>query len=66
LVDERLVDLEDGDREALQVRQRGVARAEVVERQVDAQVLQRPQPMLDGLAVLEQQPLSIGRWAGRL
>ena len=38
---ERAVDLEHVDREALEVRQRGVAGAEIVHGELDAEVLQR-------------------------
>ncbi len=44
LLDERLVDLEDVDREALQVAERRIAGAEVVDGEPHAQRLELPQP----------------------
>jgi hypothetical protein len=54
---ERPVDLELVDREPLEVRQRGVAGAEVVDRQADPEALQLGQGGAGGLDVLHQHRL---------
>ena len=56
-VDERLGDLEDVQRQRVQVAQRRVARAEVVERQAHAELAQRVQRRDAALGVLEQLAL---------
>ena len=56
-VGEAAVDLDDVDREALQVGERRVAGAEVVERERDAARLQCREPLLGVLARREQDAL---------
>jgi hypothetical protein len=56
-VDEGLVDLEDVDREAAQVAERGVAGAEVVDRQPDAERLQLTEPGDGRVGVVHEQAL---------
>ena len=56
-VDERLVDLEDVDREAADVVQRRVAGAEVVDRELDAELLQLAEPCDRQVHVLHHHAL---------
>src|SRR5829696_2445614 len=56
-VDERLVDLEDVDREAAQVAERRVAGAEVVDGQQHPEPLELPQPHAHRLDVADQDAL---------
>jgi hypothetical protein len=66
-VDERLVDLEDVDRESLEVAERRVARSEVVHRDTDAELPQLGQGLLgtprvvhqDAFGDLEYEPMGI-------
>ena len=57
IVDERLVDLEDVDREALQVSERRVAGAEIVDRETNAERLERVQPLENRRALLHEHTL---------
>src|ERR1035437_3132153 len=57
IADERLVDLDLIERELAQVVERGVAGAEVVERQADAEILELPHGSQGALALLEQHAL---------
>ena len=70
--DERPVDLEHVDREAVQVRERRVAGAEVVERERDAELVQRLQQRDRGLGLVHERRLGeleaelVGGQAGAL
>ena len=70
VLDERLVDLEGADREALEVAERGVAGPEVVDREPDAEAIERVQ-LGDRLlgaahdAALGQLEVEVGRIEGR-
>ena len=55
--DEGAIDLQDVDREAVQVGQRGIAGAEVVERQAHAEHLQGAEGLLELRRVIQQQAL---------
>src|SRR5450756_1444449 len=57
IADERLVDLDLIERELAQVVERGVAGAEVVERQADAEILHLLHRLQGAFVVLEQQTL---------
>ena len=54
VVHEAAVDLQLVDRQALQVRHRGIAGAEIVDRQVDARVLQAPHQFHVGVDIVHQ------------
>src|SRR5690348_257869 len=57
VIDERLVDFENVDREALQIAERGVPGAEIVDRETNAERLERVQPLENGRALLHQHAL---------